>query len=778
MNNLYAERIPRALELYLQISQYPILGQSIRDRMREELFARGVINREQFGREVREKAVLSQQREGLADPLVEETAEVWEERLALVRDHLTDFYFAHNLPYTLFEDIVRAVLADRAPGQQVTLPFNPELAPSNVLIAQAREYSDLPPDERKRVSHHVQEITVVLTKSMISDQIAFVRLAKEFLDIEDFERIGAHRIGEGKIGGKAAGMTLAGKILQRPGPDDEVDLAGCVVVPDSCFIGADVFYDFHALSGLADFLNQKYKTPEQIVADYPRLREAYAQGRFPDGVLARLRALLADMGDAALIVRSSSLLEDNFGYSFAGKYESFFCANQGTPEENLRALTSAISRIYASVLSPDALVYRQQMHLVDYDERMAILIQEVQGQRYRNLLFPTLAGVGFSRNPFRWNRRIRPQDGLLRMVWGLGTRAVDRVAGDYPRMVALSHPQLRPEMGASQIRRYSQRFVDVIDLDANALETVPVSDVLRMDYPGVHFLASQDKGDYLQPLFAAGGMNDAPLVLTFDRLLKSKEFVALMRTALKKLERAYGCPVDIEFTVEIADQPPPQFVLHLLQCRPLSGPEWDQSLQIPGDVPAADVVFRAGRLVPHGKVERIRYVVYVDPADYDRVPDFETRFELARVIGRLNKRLEGACFVLMGPGRWGSSNVELGLKVTYADIYNTRALIEMAQAKGDSVPEVSYGTHFFQDLVESHIYPLPLYPNDAGTTINQAFFDEASNQLGALLPADAECARWIKVIDVPAETRGRYLELVMVGDQDEALAYLRRYGRD
>jgi len=775
MNEFHAERIPRTLELYLQISQYPILAQSIRDRMREELFARGVINRKRFEREVREKAVLSQQREGLSDPVAEEPAEVWEERLLLVRDHLTDFYFAYNLSYSLFEEIVRTVLAERAPGQEVSLPFNPELAPSNVLVAQAREYSGLAPEERRRVSHHLREITVVLVKSMISDQIGFVRLAKEFLDVDDFESIGSHRIGEGKIGGKAAGMILAGKILARREPEDECDLTGRIVVPDSRFVGADVFYDFHSVNRLAEFVNQKYKNADEIAADYPHIRETYAEGRFPDSVLSRLRRLLEDFGSRPLIVRSSSLLEDNFGYSFAGKYESFFCPNQGTPEQNLRALTGAISRIYASVLSPDALVYRQKMGLVDYDERMAILIQRVEGNRYRDLLFPPLAGVGFSRNPFRWNRKIRPEDGLLRLVWGLGTRAVDRLGDDYARMVALSHPQLRPEIGANEIRRYSQRFVDVIDLQANAFRTRPVGEVLRSDFPGVHLLASRDQGDYLQPLIAAGGLTKVPLVLTFDQLLKNQDFVALMRTTLRKLERHYECPVDIEFTVDIHVGYPPKFTLNLLQCRPLSGLEWDQSIRIPSDVPAADVVFRAGRLVPHGKAERVRYVVWVDPAEYRRVPDYSTRYEIARVVGRLNKRLEGEVFILMGPGRWGSSNVELGVKVTYADIHNARVLVEMADASGDSAPEVSYGTHFFQDLVESHIYPLPLYPNDPGTTINRAFFREAPNALPDLLPDDAPLARFVKVIDVPAVATGRYLELVMVGEQEEALAYLKHY---
>ncbi|HEY67936.1 MAG: phosphoenolpyruvate synthase [Chloroflexi bacterium] len=766
------EHIPKVIELYLQISQYPILSRRIRECMRQELFTRGVISREQFEQEVREKAILSQRREGLSDPFAQETSEVWQERLAQIRDHLTDFYFAYNLPHALFEEIVRTVLAERAPDQEVTLPFNPELAPWHILLAQAKEYAALPPEQQKQVGHHLEEITVVLIKSMISDQMAFVRLAKEFLTPEDFEVIGQRRIGEGKIGGKAAGMMLAWKILQREDPSDEMDLRRCVVIPTSYFIGADVFYDFHAINGLEEFINQKYKTQEEIEADYPRIREIYARGRFPTRVMAGLRKLLIEVGSAPLIVRSSSLLEDNFGYSFAGKYDSFFCPNQSTPEENLAALTEAIGLVYASVLSPDALLYRQQVGLVDYDERMGILIQKVQGQRYHDFFFPTLAGVGFSHNPFRWSRKIRPQDGLLRLVWGLGTRAVERVGNDYPRMVALSHPQLRPEAGASEIRKYSQHFVDLIDLPANAFKTLPVADVLQADYPNIQFLASQDKGDYLQPIYAPGVLGRASLVLTFDSLLKNQEFVTLMRSVLKKLERHYGRPVDVEFTVEITGERPPHFILHLLQCRPLSSQEWGENARVPNDVPPEEIVFLTRRLVPHGRVSRIRYIVYVDPAQYSRLPDYTTRLELARVIGRLNKRLEGENFILMGPGRWGTSNVELGLKVTYADIYNTRALIEIAQSPTDDMLEVSYGTHFFQDLVESRIYPLPLYLNAPDTVFNRAFFDGATNVLGELLPADAQYAPFIKVIDVPAFTGGRYLELVMDGEQDEAMAYL------
>lgn len=767
------EQIPQVLELYLQISQYPILARRIRSRMREELFTRGVISPEQFEEEVKEKAVMSQRREGIQDPFAQEPVGVWNRRLKQIEDHLTDFYFAYNLPHSLFEQIVRDVLADRAPEPTGSLSFNPELAPQSILLAQARKYTSLPPEQRNEVQHHLKEITVVLTKSMISDQMGFIHLAKAFFDASDFETIAERRIGQGKIGGKAAGMMLAWKILRREDIAGSSNLRGRVFIPDSYFIGADVFYQFHAHNELDEFMNQKYKPQEEIESDYPRIQEAYLQARLPEDVLAQLRKLLIDVGETPLIVRSSSLLEDNFGFSFAGKYDSFFCPNQGTLSGNLRALTTAIRRVYASVLSPDALLYRQRMGLVDYDERMAVLIQKVQGEQYDDYFFPPLAGVGFSRNPYRWSQKIRPEDGLLRLVCGLGTRAVDRVANDYPRMVALSHPELRPEANAQEIRNYSQRFVDLIDLSENRFKTLPADQVLKPDYPHIRLVASEDKGSYLQEIYAPRTLGGSEVVLTFDQLLQNEDFVPLVRQVLQKLERHYERPIDIEFTVDVSRERSPRFRLNLLQCRPQSWREGGEGIYVPvDDVPHRDIVFLTQRMVPHGQVRGIRYIVYVDPAEYRRAPDRTTRLEIARIVGRLNRRLEGEPFILMGPGRWGTSNVELGVKVTYAEIYNARALVEIAETETEGGPEVSYGTHFFQDLVESEIYPVPLYLDDPETLFNRRLFDEAPNALADLLPKDATYSRYIKVIDIPSISSGRRVDLLMDSIEDVGMAYL------
>jgi hypothetical protein len=214
--------------------------------------------------------------------------------------------------------------------------------------------------------------------------------------------------------------------------------------------------------------------------------------------------------------------------------------------------------------------------------------------------------------------------------------------------------------------------------------------------------------------------------------------------------------------------------ISLLQCRPLSYRQQGQPVRIPSGIPQEDQLFTANRLVPQGLVENVRYIVWVDPSAYDGIPDLATKTEVARLVGQLNQALQDERFILMGPGRWGSSNVSLGVKVTYADIDRASALVEVALAQGAHAPEASYGTHFFQDLVEAQIYPLPLYPDEPETFFNWQFFASAPNTVSRLLPDVSErMASTVKVIDVPAVAQGRRLTIAMNSDEDRALAYLK-----
>jgi hypothetical protein len=766
----------KILEIYLLIAQYPMLASQIRRRMREELFRRGIITPKRFDEEVKEKAVLSQQREGIYNGLLEENAQQWDLRWSRVRRTLTDFYFAYNLPIEILYHILDDLRAPQADGRRIapdhSLPFNPELAPLEMVLRQAEKYEALPEKERAAVDHHLQELRVVLLKSLVSDQLAFIHIARRWFTAADFNMILERRIGTGKIGGKSAGLLLAYKILQNTAPE----IFEKISLPNSYFIGADVFYDFQAVNQL-EYLSQKYKTAEQIRNEYPKIQERYSRARFPEEVAQQLREILREVGNTPLIVRSSSLLEDNFGMSFAGKYLSLFCANQGTLKENLRDLTRAIRQVYASVFGPDALMYRRRVGLLDYDERMAILLQEVQGGRHRQYYFPDLAGVAYSYSPIVWHPRLKREEGFMRLVMGLGTRAVDRIAGDYPRMVNLSHPQLRPDVTPQAIRYYSQHSVDALDLAQNTQTTVPVELVLGSDYYPLRWLVSVDDGETIHPPHTISrSIDPKQLILTFDSLLQRGEFVPLMKTVLTRLAGQYEQPVDIEFAVSItagSDQRSgvpgainkPKLVFHLLQCRPQN--QWNtdpREIQpIPTDLAAQDKILLCTRMVPQGRVSQIEYIVYVDSKAYYQLDTPDDYSEVARCIGKLNGALEGRTFILVGPGRWGSSDPMQGVPVTYADIFNSRALVEVASHQSGFSSEPSYGTHFFQDLVESQIYPLAINPEDPGDHLNTDFIRRAENQIQKFIPEPTKACRCIKVIHVPTERPGHTLELIMDG---------------
>jgi hypothetical protein len=740
--------------------------------MRRELFSRGVITQHMFETEVREKAIRSQAQEGLHDPFSEEPTDVWELRLLRVREHLTDFYFAYNLPYDLFEQIVRDTLKERgASSQDFIISFNPELAPQNMLFDQALAIERLPAAARSDAEARLQEIKVVLIRTLISDQLAYVKIAKDWFTISDLNKIRNNKIGHGKIGGKAAGMLLAARILNDVG-DEEI--RNHLRIPESYFMGADLIYTFMALNGLMHWNDQKYKLEDQIRANFSLIQQEFQAGVFPPDILDKFQALLAQVGNKPLIVRSSSLLEDNFGTSFAGKYESYFCPNQGTEEENLRAFSQAITRVYASIFNPDALLYRRAKGLQDYDERMAILIQVVEGEKYGKYYLPHAAGVAFSRNLYRWSPQIRRDDGFMRLVWGLGTRAVDRVGNDYPRLVALSHPLLHPESSAKAIRRYSQQYVDLIDLEDNQFKSLSIHQVLNSHYPLLRYLAQVDQGEYLTPLrIMVGDVNRDKLVITFDELLRRTTMASLFTRLLKILEKNYHAPVDTEFTIEVVNPTAhqPEINISILQCRPQSH-LIESEARLPINLRDDDIIFSTKRMAPEGRVKDIEYVVFVSPGDYFAIPAPAARAELGRQIGRLNNLLAGKIYICVGPGRWGTNNPDLGVNIGYGDIYRTRALVELTGQGIGHAPEASFGTHFFQDLVESNIFPLAIYLDDPDVIFNHEFFYQTPNHLIDFLPEYEKIAPCLRVIQVSDFRPNHHLELVMDDEKGQSVAFL------
>jgi len=760
-----------SFRIYLLLAQYPILQNRIRSLMRQELFSRGILSAAEFNGQVRQLAIESQMREGLIDPYGEEPEDVWLARLKKIRGYLTELHFANNLSFELFEELVRTVLEERGALQDEWLAnWNAELAPQEILVDQALRISRLPDEERKNYDANLEEIKVVLIRNMISDQLAYIKIAKKWFTLADLLDIRERKIGSGKIGGKSAGMLLAKSILSAVGDED---IKENIRIPESYFLGADVMYAFMAHNNLMKWSDQKYKSEDEIRTDYPRIQEEYLAGVFPPDIREELQYILQNINNAPIIVRSSSLLEDNFGTSFAGKYESHFCPNQGTPEENFRAFERAIIKVYASALSPEPLLYRRSKDLQDYDERIAVLIQVVQGESLGNYFLPHAAGVGFSQNLYRWSPKIDRDAGFLRLVWGLGTRAVDRVGNDFPRLVALSHPMLYAHSDPRALSRYSQKEVDLIDLAANQFRTLAIHDVLEKQYPILRYIAQLYKDGYFSPIRSNLLQQDVgDLIVNMDDMLRRTPFVDRMKRMLHTLSTHYQSPVDLEFAVSIIDPGSrnPEVEISILQCRPQSLLQ-ETEVQIPKHLPDEKILFATSQVLPHGHVENIQFVLFVTPEGYFSLSSDDERIKLVRSISRLNLRLAEKSFICLGPGRWGTTTPDLGISVGYSDIYNTRALIELSGEGVGTAPEPSFGTHFFQDLLESSIYPLAIYLDDEDVSFNRDFFYQAENCLLEFLPDAENLVDMLRLVRVEDYLPGQHIHLVMDGEAGRAVAY-------
>jgi pyruvate, water dikinase len=615
-------------------------------------------------------------------------------------------------------------------------------------------------------------LRAALARRILTDDASFVQLARTYLGTADYAAL-MHRViappgSHGKLGGKSAGLLLASAVLRAS--REYEDLLGEVQVPRTWYLASDTLLAFIDYNDLDDVYNRKYLERDQIRRDYPHIVQLFKHSRFPPEIVTGLSVALDEFGERPIIVRSSSLLEDRMGATFSGKYKSLFLANQGDKRVRLGALLDAVAEVYASLFGPDPIEYRVDRGLLDFHEEMAVMIQEVVGTVAGRYFLPVYAGVAFSNNEFRWSPRIRREDGLVRMVPGLGTRAVDRLSDDYPMLIAPGQPGLRVAAGDAEVLRYAPRKIDVIDLGLRRFETMEVGALiaeLGRDLPAFGSTLSivDDDGRRRPAGFEWNPSRDA-VIVTFDGLVERTPFIPTIRALLRSLSEKLGGPVDIEFASD-------GLQLYLLQCRSQSFTADAAAAAIPADVPPDRVIFSAHRYVSNGRVPDLTHVVYVDPDRYQALGSVSELHEVGHAIGRLNALLPKRRFALLGPGRWGSrGDVKLGVPVSYSDISNTAMLIEVARTRGHYVPDVSFGTHFFQDLVEAGIRYLPLYPDEPGVAFNEAFLLNTPNLLAALVPEHAGLAEVIHVIDVPQATGGLVLRVAMNADIDEALAFL------
>ena len=521
--------------------------------------------------------------------------------------------------------------------------------------------------------------------------------------------------GRGTIGGKGRSLLFAIRMLRECG---DAHLSR-VCLPESIYFSTEMFHRFiesvPSLEGL-------------ISADDPNaLERAFLLTPLPGEVTQAIKKFLSNINDP-VVVRSSSMLEDSVKYSFAGKYLStFFGNNTGGVDERTARVESEIKKIYARIYFPQAVSYKKRHGLGD--DEMGIIVMRITGRWCGSFYYPTLGGVGYSKNYRRWTTRVRQEDGVLRLVFGLATMSTKR---GYARTVSLTNPTLRPEgQNPDKVAFHAQEKFHVISWsNPDELTVVDVNKNWRQlldNHADYEAFAQLYHREFESDMFMSVPKNmkvmspDSKICFTFENFPKKyPKFFERMKMMLDLLENSMGVPADIEYAGEPADEQ-----LYLIQSRPLWNNDCQENIIPP--LEGKHVLLQADRMVTHGAAEHIKVIVYVDHHLYYTSPNFYT---VARRLGEVNSALAGEPYILVSPGRIGSSNPELGVPVQYDEITNCCCIVELGLPRFGYMPELSYGTHFFSDLEADNVLYMPVFDGEGRNIYDREWFKDAGWEQG------------------------------------------------
>ena len=562
---------------------------------------------------------------------------------------------------------------------------------------------------RTRILHESQadiaeECSRMCNIMMTRDEKMREMVKKNFTP-EDYFAIRDHMIGTGMIGGKACGMLLARAIIRN----NEPDIAEYLEPHDSFYVGSDLYYTYIVDNDLWA-LRIKQRTEDGYFTLADDFARKLMEGSFSDAMREQFLRIIEYYGQDPYIIRSSSILEDGFGNAFAGKYESVFCANRGSLEERLEEFENAIKTVYASSMSLSALDYRKRRGLDKRDEQMALLIQRVSGSYYGNCYMPCAAGVGYSYSPYRVMKDSDPTCGMLRLVMGLGTSAVDRTEGSYPRIVNLDMPEKFSYSSSADKHKFSQGKAEVINMTTHQLEKMSY-DMLEPVIPKYleNILLEHDY-DAESRLREMGRPRQVKFI-SCKGLVANKKLMDQMKRMLHCIQEEYDYPVDTEFTINISDNG--DYSVDLLQCRPLQVQRSSGGTVIPEVIPEDNILLEnMSSSMGLSKASELDIIVYVDPVNYYNMP-YRDKPAVARLIGKINwhYRELNKHMMLIVPGRVGTTSPELGVPTSFADISAFEIICETEETKAGYNPELSYGSHIFQDLVEAEILYTAVFNN-------------------------------------------------------------------
>ncbi|MBN1433426.1 hypothetical protein JW921_01620 [Candidatus Fermentibacterales bacterium] len=511
---------------------------------------------------------------------------------------------------------------------------------------------------------------------------------------EDYSRFS--KLGGGSVGGKGRGLAFMDKVLTN-NLDPERFRKISISVPRTLVLGTDVFDQFMTENDLLGFaLGQERDL---------RIINRFLQSDLPPTILGDLRDFARAI-TSPLAVRSSSLLEDALYQPFAGIYYTKMLPNNHMEfDSRFRDLTGAIKLVYASTFLQGARSYIEATNHRAEEEKMAILIQEVVGDRHGTCFYPHISGVGRSYDYYPVGSAV-PEDGVVNLALGLGKTVVD---GGVSLRFTPRYPGVLPQFpDTASMLRDSQKTFWAIDMGHSSSVSMQEDEDQYLLNLGLERAEEQGVLEYLASTYSPqddviyDGVNRAgPRVLNFAHVLKNRviPLAEILDTLLKMGEQAMACPVEIEFAVRLGSDRPTPAHFHLLQIRPMVVGDELVEVDLQGVGDEGSVLVYSEAALGNGVIESLMDIIYVDPEAFDAS---STR-EIVEEIGSLNRtaRERGDKYLLIGPGRWGSSDPWLGIPVCWNHVSNARVIVETGLANMNVDP--SQGSHFFQNLTSLRI---------------------------------------------------------------------------
>ena len=540
---------------------------------------------------------------------------------------------------------------------------------------------------------------------------------------EDYFEVHSRMIGTGMIGGKACGMLLARKLIEN----NNTDLFKKLEPHDSFYIGSDVFYSYIVYNNFWD-VRIKQREPEEYFTLAETLTNCFKTGKFPDILKEEFCRLLDYYGQSPIIVRSSSMLEDGFGNAFAGKYESVFCANNGTLEERLEEFENAIRIVYASTMSKSVLDYCQRRGLGTKDEQMALLVQRVSGSRYEDLFMPCAAGVGYSYNPYCYTKDIDPEKGMLRLVMGLGTGAVDSDADVFPHIINLDKPALD---GHHQLAQGNVDFIDFSSGKVARKELCEIENKIPL---------------HLKQQFLNYGDETNNMLITCSGIINNAEVMNSMRELMTIIKDKYGYHVDIEYTINLSEKG--DYVINLLECKPLQILQDRKGIKMPPNVNPQKVFMECSNAsMGLSKKVKLDYIVMVNPTAYHNTK-YNYRYEISTALEKINWYFRDKDFhlMLLVPGKIGTSSPSRGVPASFSAISAYDVICEISENRTGYSP--AYGSHIFQDMVEAGIIYGAIFENEQTLAFNSEKVSSLKNVIDEIWPRNSTIMKVMGVYNV------------------------------